>query len=78
METPNRNHRQANPERKWIRLQETGLVLLLSVVFVIWAGFELKDGILVAFVPWLLITCGLLCLKTGYHKRVELRDQEDK
>lgn len=89
MERADRNNRQADPERKWIRLQEIGLAQFLAIPIVI-----LVVGILTGWTvkgpsaPWtanflimvtlFLVSSGGICFKTGYDKRCELRDQEDK
>ena len=90
MEGTDRNNRPADPERKWIRLQEIGLcqflaIPLMIVVIAVVSGGLIITGPRAAFfgnfiimMSLFLVSSGGICFKTGYDKRVELRDQEDK
>ena len=89
MERTDRDNRPTDPERKWIRLQEIGLAQFLAIPIVILVvgiltGWTVKGpaapftaNILIV-VTLFLVSSGGICFKTGYDKRVELRDQEDK
>jgi hypothetical protein len=87
METTDRKLRQTDPERKWIRLQEIGLVQFLAIpisilivgLIVGWtikgpATYPIGMGLFLGSLA--LGISGAFCFKTGYDKRVELRDLE--
>ena len=64
------------PERKWIRLQEFGLALFLSLPYGLWIGIASGNGVLLGMIILILATGGYCCFRIGYEKRVELRDKE--
>ena len=89
MERADRNNRKADPERKWIRLQEIGLCQLLAIPLMIMSVVVISGGWtltgpraayivnVITMVSLLLVSSGGACFKIGYDKRVELRDKED-
>jgi len=75
-------------ERKWIRLQEIGLLQLLAIpvvilVIVLVKGFTITGPSaafttnLIILTTFLLATSGYICLKIGDEERVKLRDKEN-
>ena len=90
MEGTDRKNRIADPERKWIRLQEIGLCQFLAIPVMIMVIAVVSDGFIITghraafFVNFIiimslfLVSIGGACFMTGYDKRCELRDQEDK
>lgn len=89
MEGADRNNRQTDPERKWIRLQEIGLCQFLIIPIMILAvavasgGWTITEprsaaaGNFIVMMLLFLISSGYCCFRIGYDKRCELRDQED-
>lgn len=74
------NHRAdtpVNPERKWIRLMEVGLSLILAVPLAVCAGYLLKGSILIVMVPLALVMAGYCCLRIGYEQRMKLKENKD-
>jgi len=67
-----------NTERKWIRLQEIGLALLLAVPWAVYAAYLLGNPTLTVMIPLAIGISGYCCLRWGDEERVKLRDQEDK
>ena len=76
-----------NPEARWIRLQEIGLILLLAVpaflagfIFIkgdtMW-GFEAQSFLNFYSLGAVVVgIAGLVCLQYGKDKRRELQDKE--
>lgn len=88
MSTVNTESSQNHAERRWIRLQEIGLVQLLAIPVVIIVialikGFTITGPTaafttnLIILTAFFLSTSGFICLKIGHEKRVELTDKED-
>jgi len=75
--TTNRADKQVDPERKWIRLMELGLSLILAVPGAVCAGYLLKGPILIAIMPLVLGMTGYCCLGIGHDERVKLKNQRD-
>jgi len=67
-----------NAERKWMRLQELGLALLLAVPWAFFAAYLLFNSTLIVMIPFALAISGYCCFRWGYEERVKLRDQEEK
>jgi len=65
-----------NAERRWIRLQEVGLSLLLAVPWAVYAAYLLGNPILIVLIPFAILLSGYCCFRWGYEKRVELRDKD--
>jgi hypothetical protein len=76
MATGDAENRATIEERKWVRVMQIGMALLLAVPYGFWLGYALKNPILVLIIPLFLAIGGYLCLQMGHEKRVELRDQE--
>ena len=80
--------RPSASEVKWIRLQEIGLVLLLSLpasllVAVLVTGGIVRGGYAHLLLNWFLLatlilgTTGAICIWYGQGKRRELQDKEE-
>jgi len=79
--------RPVDPEARWIRLQEIGIVLLLAipgsllVLTVVTGGIIVGDKAPLAMSLLILGTLGLgtggvMCLKYGYDRRREIVDKD--
>ena len=66
-----------NPETRWIRLQEIGLAQFLALPFVPLLDYVIEINTFNVLIFLALGTSGYCCLRYGYDKRRELKDQED-
>ena len=75
-----------NPEARWIRVQELGLSLLLAIpasllIITLIVGSTTFGRAATLITTWIVMstlilgTAGVICLKYGHEKRVELRDR---
>jgi hypothetical protein len=68
---------EPDPERGWKRLQEIGLVQIISIPFAILFGWEINLGNLGVMTTLVLAWSGYCCLRYGYDKRKEIWEQEE-
>lgn len=73
METADKDHKQVDMGRKWIRLMQVGVALFFVMPFAIIFAALTRDAVLVSLVFLGFLASGNLCLRYGKHKREEIQ-----